>query len=82
AAQVVHGHHRICHNIVHLCLVRLCNITIQAQTPADYMVCRVIIGCPLPSITNLHSARSKNREGRSWLTPPTLDTHSFSVSPL
>ncbi|KAF7653170.1 hypothetical protein LDENG_00086570 [Lucifuga dentata] len=40
------------------------------------------IGCPLPSITNLHSARSTKESKVDHGQPLPPWTHSFSISPL
>ncbi|KAF7662651.1 hypothetical protein LDENG_00230670, partial [Lucifuga dentata] len=60
------------------------SVTLQSKHRLQRIVrcAEWITGCPLPSITNLHSSRSKREQGRSWPTPPTRDMHSFSISPL
>ncbi|KAF7645277.1 hypothetical protein LDENG_00207260 [Lucifuga dentata] len=71
--------------IVHLCLVRLCNITIQAQTSMDCAVCRADhwLSTPLHNQPAVCQVRKESKIMRkSWPTPHTLDTHSFSISPL
>ncbi|KAF7647141.1 hypothetical protein LDENG_00177110, partial [Lucifuga dentata] len=77
AAQVLHSHHRICHHILHFCVVRLCNITIQALTLADGAVCRADhwLSTSLHYQPALFQVKKESKEDHGRPLPPW--THTF-----